>query len=133
MQIDLGIVAPDRTMGFTLMELLVVLTVIGLLAAIMATSMSRRPAYLGRERLVADLAGRMAKASNEARASGRPIAFELDQVIREPALSFVPAIGTAKMPIFFPDGSSNGGVVSMDRRPIIQIAWLDARIDRAAR
>ena len=66
-------------MGFTLMEMLVVLTVIGLLAAIMASSMSRRPAYLGRERLVADLAGRMAKASNEARAGGRPVAFELER------------------------------------------------------
>jgi len=43
-------------------------------------------------------------------------------------LSLLPAIGdNNRQLLFYPDGSSNGGKILQDDRPIMQIRWIDGR------
>lgn len=118
--------------GFTLIEMLVVLTVIGLLAAIMAPSAFRKPAYLTRERLAAELEQRIVRGLADARASSRPVAIDLTGKQDAQTATFVPAIGRAQTPVLYPDGSSNGGTISLGGRPLILIGWIDGKVHRAA-
>jgi prepilin-type N-terminal cleavage/methylation domain-containing protein len=120
-------------MGFTLIEMLVVLTVIGLLAAILSPSIFRKPAYLMRERVAVELETQLVRSSGEAQATGRPVELDLTKSKGASDTSFVPAIGTGQRPILYPDGSSNGGIVSLAGRPLLQISWFDTRVSRAAR
>jgi len=118
--------------GFTLIELLVVLTIIGLLAAVAAPMAFRKPTFATRARLVADIGNRIAKASAEARASGQIVRLtSLEE--NQAQLSFVAAVGDEKTPLFYPDGSSNGGIVRQGETDLVTISWLDSRIDHAAR
>ena len=124
--------SPSVDPGVTLIEMLVVLTVIGLLAAILAPSAFRRPAYLVREQLVAELEQRFVRGASEARGSGQPVTVDLGRGIDAGKTAFVPAIGSASAPILYPDGSSNGGTVSLSGRPLIIIGWIDGSVHRAA-
>lgn len=112
--------------------MLVVLTVIGLLAAIMAPSAFRRPAYLTRERIAAELEQRVAHGLADAQASGGPVTINLKGKADADTPSFTPTIGGAQTPIVYPDGSSNGGTVSLAGRPLILIGWIDGKVRRAA-
>jgi prepilin-type N-terminal cleavage/methylation domain-containing protein len=119
--------------GFTLIEMLVVLTVIGLLAALLSPSIFRKPAYLVRERVAAELEAQLTRSSGEAQATGHIVELDLTKAKGASDTGFVAAIGTVQHPILYPDGSSNGGVVSLSGRPLLQISWLDTRVSRAAR
>jgi type II secretory pathway pseudopilin PulG len=112
--------------------MLVLLTVIGLLAAIMAPSAFRRPAYLTRERIAAELEQRIAHGLADARASGEPVTVNLKGKTDTDTPSFVPVIGETRAPVLYPDGSSNGGTVSLAGRPLILIGWIDGKVRRAA-
>lgn len=123
----------NRSMGFTLIEMLVVLTVIGLLAAILLPSIFRKPAYLARGRVAVELQTQVARASGEAQATGHPVNLDLSNAKGVSDTSFVAAIGTETHPILYPDGSSNGGVVSLAGQPLLRISWIDTKVSRAAR
>ena len=126
----------DETMptaGFTLMEMLVVISAIGLLAALTVPSISRRPAFIERERLFDELRRKIARAASEAQTSGRVIRLDIDGKKGESRSRFKAAIGVTGQPVFYPDGSSNGGLISIGSRPLLKISWLDASVVHAPR
>ncbi len=111
--------------GFTLIEMLVVLTIISLVAAIGAATLSRKPGHIERERIAGRIQLAVAAAQRSARQQGSPASLDLHKVegVKSP-LAFKPTLGRDNLLSFFPDGSSTGGAISLDGRPLIEIDWL---------
>jgi len=111
--------------GFTLIEMLVVLTIISLVAAMGAATLSRKPGQLERERIAGRIKLAIAGAERAAREQGRAASPDFGKIdgIDKP-LVFQPTLGRDKLLTFFPDGSSTGGAISLDGRPLVEIDWL---------
>jgi general secretion pathway protein G len=112
--------------GFTLIEMLVVLAVLGLVAALAAQNIGRRPAGLIREEGEAKLDLALDTARREAARSG--VAQSVDPAVLIPGASLSGAL-PARVPrqgliVIYPDGSSNGGLVSAAGVPVARIDWL---------
>ncbi len=111
--------------GFTLIEMLVVLAVLGLVAALAAQNIGRRPAGLIREEGEAKLDLALDTARREAARTGTVQSVDPAALIPGASLSgALPAGAPQGLIVIYPDGSSNGGVVSTDGRPIARIDWL---------
>jgi general secretion pathway protein H len=144
-----------RQRAFTLVELLVVLTIAGLMMALVPPMLSKGMPTLRLQGAVRDAAAGLRLARSEAVRTGTERVFRLD---REARRMEVPGTGKAR-PLpedvevslttaedaivddavaafrFFPDGSSTGGnlVLGIDRRRYrIAVDWLSGRIDVAA-
>ena len=117
--------------GFTLIEMLVVLTVIGLIAAAAAQRIGHRPAGLIREEAEARLDLALDTARREASRTGAVQSVDPAALIPGATLagSLPPPPGasppaSAGMILVYPDGSSNGGVVTAGGRAVATIDWL---------
>lgn len=121
-----------RSRGFTLIELLVVLAIVGLLAAVAMPQLRMKPSYAQRARLISELTLRFNEASRQAQLGGQAVDVELP-VVDGKKPRFVAAVGQGAAPRFFPDGSSNGGVVRIGDIELLRISWLDGGVLRAAR
>lgn len=120
--------------GFTLIEMLVVLTIISLVAAIGAATMSRRPGHIERERIAGRIELAVAAAERSARVQGSSASLDPSKIDGvEASLAFKPTIGRDKLLTFFPDGSSTGGTISLDGRPLLDIDWLTGQARDAVR
>ena len=117
--------------GFTLIEMLVVLTIMGLLAAVAITSF-HRPAFLDRGKVRAALAAAAADARVRAQASGAPQTLDL-KAAQYAGLTFQAAPGfAAASPTFYPDGSGTGGTFRMRGNAIATLDWATGQFDHAA-
>ena len=111
--------------GFTLIEMLVVLTILGLVAVVAAQNVGKRPAGLIREEGEAKLDLALDTARREAARSG--VAQSVDPAALIPGAGLTGALPSAVRPgliIVYPDGSSNGGLVSAGGRAVARIDWL---------
>lgn len=116
--------------GFTLIEMLVVLTIIGLLAGVAITSF-HRPAYLDRGKVRAALAAAAATARLEAQRQGMPVALDLHRDMLA-GLSFQASPGFPDpAPTFYPDGSANGGTFRLKDNAIAKLDWATGQIGNA--
>jgi general secretion pathway protein H len=122
--------ASDATTGFTLVEMLVVLSILGVAAAVLATRMADRPAHLTRERTISELQTRVAQARREAVRSGAPTRLDPSAVDPSAAVE-EPVFGDGGTLLFFPDGSSSGGLVSVDSERVLTVDWLTGEAARA--
>jgi general secretion pathway protein H len=133
--------AADR--GFTLLELLVVIAVIGLLAAAGAQTMIRSSADL--ERQANRVEQRLYLARKQARESGLPVAIECVRPGREQGRLAMEEISRGEMsaarsyrgghPVdrvtFYPDGSASGATIEIrvgEKRARLSVDWLSGEI-----
>lgn len=121
----------SREAGFTLVEMLVVLTIIGLLAAVATARLSIRPAFVDRARVRGALAEAISSARHQALVSGRPVPVDANKLAIHD-LAYQPAFGDTRGSLtVFPDGSTNGGIVSIKGRPTVAIDWMTGRLSDA--
>lgn len=136
--------------GFTLIEVLAVLVVLGLAMALLAARGPQRSAGLDLRTAVQQVAGSLRLARTRAIASNRPVDVTFDVAARSVRLGgsqpgiLPPGVGIAVTATFgetagqtlaairfAPDGSSTGGRVELDgrgRRVQVGVDWLTGRV-----
>lgn len=120
---------PDSA-GFTLVEMLVVLTVLGLAAAFMAGRLAAEPGRFAGERQVAMLERAAAEARAAAIRSGRPVALDAGALVADASLA-APVFAAGGSLVFYPDGSSTGGTIEVAGAPALAVDWLTGETERA--
>ncbi len=124
--------------GFTLLETVVVVVVLGLMLTILAGFAPRRPARLELANTADMVAATLRLARARAIAAGRPVAVQagggalvVDGVVRP--LSGAAAVAMAGPPVirFAPDGSASGGAVRVTgttQAMLVTVDWLTGRV-----
>lgn len=139
--------------GFTLIEVLAVLVVLGLAIAILASRGPQRSAALDMRTAAQQVAGSLRLARARAVASNRPVGVTFDVATRSVRLDgsqpgiLPPGVGINVTAVlgetagarlaairFAPDGSSTGGRVELEgygRRVQVGVDWLTGRVSVA--
>ncbi|MEZ5708566.1 MAG: prepilin-type N-terminal cleavage/methylation domain-containing protein [Blastomonas sp.] len=118
---------PQSPDGFTLVELLVVMSIMALGAVLLVAAMpSRSMKGLDEAQLMQMLADVRAAAI----ASGEQTHLDSDELAAA-SVKFRPAIGGADSPVFYPDGSSNGGTIELASGQTIELRWIDGAMHAA--
>jgi type II secretory pathway pseudopilin PulG len=110
--------------------MLVVLTVLGLVAMVAAQKVGRRPESVIRNEAEARLDSAIQAARREAGRTGAVRTVEPAALIEGASLSGAlpsPAARTGLI-LIYPDGSSNGGLISLAGKPLARIDWLTAQV-----
>jgi prepilin-type N-terminal cleavage/methylation domain-containing protein len=101
---------PNSQNGFTLIEVLVVLSIMGLVAALLAPNLARKPAGLERARLRGALAAKVQESRTQAVMTGTLVRFAPETLEPDIHFSTVPERPDQNPPAtFYPDGSASRG------------------------
>lgn len=116
--------------GFTLIEMLVVLTIVALVAVVGATTLQRKPGSLARQRAAVQIKTAAMDARRQAMASGHPALLDLRKISAAKGTLALKATQSGAEPVlaFYPDGSSTGGTILLDQHALVRIDWLTGRI-----
>jgi len=117
--------------GFTLIEMLIVLTIVGLVAAVGAVTLQRHPGHLTRQRTAIQIKAAVEQARQQAMMTGRATLLDLSKIQTAKGAALSLSAGQRKDKptfAFYPDGSSTGGTILFDEHPLIQVNWLTGRI-----
>jgi prepilin-type N-terminal cleavage/methylation domain-containing protein len=110
--------------GFTLIEMLVVLALIALVAALALPRLGSPPRLTGQEQLRSAIAI-LAEGRQAAVASGR--AQALDPAVLGPNARYAAAIGPSDRILFYADGSSSGGTLTLAPGRSVSLSLTDGR------
>jgi general secretion pathway protein H len=128
-----------RTAGFTLIETIVVLVIVGLALGIVAGFLPRRNAALELSAATARVTGALRLARSRAMAESRSIPFALAADrhgvrLDDATIALGPSVTVEMVQpriVFAPDGSTSGGslrVVVDGRQRFLQVDWLTGRV-----
>lgn len=137
-----------KSAGFTLLELLVVLAVLGLAAMALPSVLGRGTGALSAAAVAAETASTLRGLRSDAITRGRPAELAVDagsgtlragdgRVLEVPEgarLRFLPLAGRGAREAvlrFHPDGSSNGGrieIVQAGRIHVVTVDWITGRV-----
>ena len=122
-------VGAGHQQGFTLIEMLVVLTIVAIVGAAAIGRISSAPHATDRQRAIGEARIVLADARAQAVATGSPIITPKSSGTAARPLAFA---GPGKSGlIFYPDGSSSGGTVTLAGQPILTVDWLSGAIGDA--
>jgi len=111
--------------GFTLIEMLVVLTIIGFLGTVAAIQWQRSPAVSPEAGRIMKIRGELRMARREALAGGSPV------TVGPGRLSPGSAWQKGTDLIFYPDGSASGDVLLVDGKPRLAVDWVSGFVHAA--
>lgn len=118
--------------GFTLVEMLVVLTIVGLVLTLAVGAIGKRPSQSKRDIAVNLLRQSLDSAKAASRGNGRPVEVPLHEAGPDGQPATIRSdLAPAERLLVFPDGSTNGGIVSAAGAPLATIDWLSGTV-RAA-
>ncbi len=127
-----------RDSGFTLLEMIVVIAVLGLIGALVLARGPMRSAGLNERSAVSLLTGSLRAARSEAIATDRPVVVRIDGPaglvqIGGAAAKWMGAqmVSPARPIVFAPDGTSTGGQIVVAAGPLrrlVAVDWLTGRI-----
>ncbi len=123
----------NRQAGFTLIEMLVVLTVMGLLAAVAVAQRPGGESRFARQKAGLQLQSAIRQAAREARQSGTERRVQLSGIAAGASIGAASASapGGRDVLVFYPDGSSNGGTVLLGGTPLLSVDWLSGQVSHA--
>ncbi len=129
-----------RDSGFTLLEMIIVLVILGLMLALVVTRGPMHSARLDTEAAVRELAGALRLARGRAIAHDQSVAvvltphsYQVDGLPGHAVPTEVALAGSALIR-FSPDGSSSGGTVFVQTptsRTTIVVSWLTGSVEVA--
>ena len=140
-----------RARGFTLLEIVIALTIVAIGYAILAGVVFRGPSAYDLKTSARSLAAALRQAQSTAMATRRDTALTLDMETREYAVTGEPEphklpsglelkLYTAQSEVesdkrgairFYPDGSSTGGRITVaiaERKYLVDVDWLTGRV-----
>jgi general secretion pathway protein H len=129
-----------RESGFTLLEMIIVLVILGLMLALVVTRGPMHSARLDTEAAARELAGALRLARGRAIAQDRsvsivltPHTYQVDGLPQHTVPADVALAGNASIR-FAPDGSSSGGTLLVQTptsRTTIVVSWLTGSVEVA--
>jgi type II secretory pathway pseudopilin PulG len=109
--------------------MLVVLTVMALVAMVAAQNIGRRPQSVIRNEAQARLDAAIQAARREAGRTGQARTVKPAELIEGASVTAaLPSRIGEGLIILYPDGSSNGGLVSIAGEPLASVDWLTAQV-----